>query len=163
MNSTIENHLAARRLEAKPAGDEEVVALWEKAAAAYLDAINLSVRYQTRFLLAYDAGRMAASALVRSAGYRPKGREGHHFVALEVARSLATVPELRDGFRQVDELRKQRHALQYEAYDDVDEAAAERAIQLATRVLALGAEHLVTTRPSLRARIQAPGPASDAG
>lgn len=158
MNSTVENHLSAHRLEQSPADDEEVLSLWEKAAAAFLDALNLSVRYQTRFLLACDAGRMTASALVRSAGYRPKGREGHHFVALDVARSLAGMTDLRDGFWEINGLRRQRHALQYEAYDDVDEAAAERAVRVALRVLTLGAEHLVTTRPSLRGRIHAPDP-----
>lgn len=40
MNSTIRNHLDARRLEERAAPDAEVLGFWNKARQAYADALN---------------------------------------------------------------------------------------------------------------------------
>ncbi len=76
MNTTVNNHLEARRLEVRPAADDEVAAYWEKALVAYADASNAGSSRENRLLRAYDAGRIAALAIVRAAGYRGCGARG---------------------------------------------------------------------------------------
>ncbi|HEU0054317.1 MAG TPA: hypothetical protein VFQ39_14115 [Longimicrobium sp.] len=53
MNTTVNNHLEARRLEVRPAADDEVAAYWEKALVAYADASNAGSSRENRLLRAY--------------------------------------------------------------------------------------------------------------
>jgi hypothetical protein len=149
VNHTVENHLQARRIEPRAAADKEVLGFWAKAITAYGDTLNASASVESRLLRAYDAARIAAFAMVRDAGYRTRGGESHHYVTFDIARSLAADPDLRQSLARMDGLRKVRHAVEYEASDDVDEAAVEEARQLAEQVITLGAVHLRNKRPGL--------------
>lgn len=130
MNHTIDNHLAGRRIELRPAKDSEVLGFWAKATTAYGDAMNASSSLENRLLRAYDAARIAALALVRDAGYRTRGSESHHYVTFDIARSLVTDSELRSALADMDGLREVRHAVEFEAEDDVDEATVKNACYL---------------------------------
>ena len=153
MNATIQNHLASRSLEVRPASDNDVVTYWSKALRAFEDARQVSTSLEGRLLRAYDAGRLAALALIRAAGYRPRGSERHHYVTFDAARSIASTRELADALLGIDELRSVRHALEYEPEDDMDAETVARAIETGGRVINLGAKHLRAARPAAAKRI----------
>jgi hypothetical protein len=158
VNTTVQNHLASRRLEERPAQDDEVLGFWRKALQAYGDARNASSSLESRFLRAYDAGRIAALAIVRAAGYRTRGAESHHYVTLDVARSLVSDPELAAALNELNVIRNLRHAVEYEYEDDLDANAVASAVRAAEKVISLGAKHLWVTRPTLGKRIKMAGP-----
>jgi hypothetical protein len=149
MNSTVQNHLASRRLEPFAAEDQELSGFWRKALIAHADAHNASTSPENRLLRAYDAGRLVALMIVQAFGYRTRGGDGHHFVTFEVARSLSSDPELRRALDAMNSLRKFRHAIEYEADDDVDEPIVTEACRLAGQILELGALLLRERRPQL--------------
>lgn len=153
MNTTIQNHLASRSLEERPASDNDVVTYWSKALRAFDDARQVSTSLEGRLLRAYDAGRIAALALIRAAGYRPRGAERHHYVTFDAARSIASTRELADALLGIDELRSVRHAVEYEPEDEVDAETVARAIAAARQVILLGARHLRAARPDAAKRI----------
>jgi hypothetical protein len=154
VNTTIQSHLAARRLEERAADDAEVLGFWRKALQAYGDARNASASLENRFLRAYDAGRIAALAIVRAAGYRAKGSESHHFVTFDVARSLVGDVGLASALNEMNGLRTLRHTVEYEPEDDVHADAVDAAVHVAEKVIDLGAKHLREARPSLGKRIR---------
>jgi hypothetical protein len=75
-NTTVRRHLESGTLEARPSDDDEVAAFWRKALVAYDDSRLASSSLESRLLRAYDAGRIAAFAIVRSAGYRTRAGKG---------------------------------------------------------------------------------------
>lgn len=153
MNPTLDRYLSARQLDELPAEDNEILSFWEKALSAHNDARNYSVSLHTRLLCAYDAGRLAALAIVRAAGYRPHGSERHHHVTFDVARSLAGTRELADALFEMNALRSLRHAVEYEPYTGADAEAVASAISAATQVINLGAKYLRAERVNLGKRI----------
>ena len=154
MNTTVLKHLEARRLEARSADDAEVLGFWQKAVTAYHDARNASSSLHNRLLRAYDAGRIAALAMVRAAGFRARGAESHHYVTFDVARSLVDDPELRAALDEMNGVRTLRHDVEYEAADEVDEEGVRTAVEVAERVINLGADHLRAARPALREQLR---------
>ncbi len=158
---TIERHIESGRAETRPAGDDEVAAFWGKAVVAYADARLASASLDARLVRAYDAGRIAATAIVRAGGYRPRGGEGHHFVTFDLARALVTEPELRSALDAMNGLRTHRHALEYEPEDDVDQAVVEEAASAAAIIINTGADHLRVLRPDARARFKKVRPPRD--
>jgi hypothetical protein len=140
-------------LEERVANDNDVVAYWSKAIRAFEDARHVGTSPESRLLRAYDAGRLAALAMIRAAGYRPRGAERHHYVTFDVARSIASTRELADALLGIDELRSVRHAVEYEPEDDVDVETVTHAIEAARRVINLGAKHLRAARPDAAKRI----------
>lgn len=153
-NHTVARHLESGTLEERSASDTEVASFWAKALLAYGDARNASSSPDNRLLRAYDAGRTAATAIIRAGGYRVKGGEGHHFVTFDVARGLVSVSDLRTAIDEMSALRTQRHALEYEPEDEVDMATVEHAIRVAEKIINVGADHLRVIRPGARARIR---------
>ena len=151
-NPTLARHLESGNLEARAAGDHEIASFWSKAHVAHADARNASSSPDNRLLRAYDAGRIAATAIIRAGGFRVKSGEGHHFVTFDVARSLVTEPALRTALDEMSALRTQRHALEYEPEDEIDMSTVEHAVGVATRIINTGADHLRGTRPAARAR-----------
>lgn len=154
MNATIQNHLEARRLESRPAADAEVLGFWEKALVAYQDAGNTSSSLDNRLIRAYDSARIAALSIVRCAGYRTRGGDGHHYVTFDVARSVVIHPDLRRALDDMNALRKERHAVEYEAENTVSEDILASAVRHARVVISLGAAHLRAERPAIEARIR---------
>lgn len=151
-NHTVARHLESGNLEARAASDNEVASFWAKAHVAHRDARNASSSLENRMLRAYDAGRIAAAAIVRSGGYRARGGEGHHFVTFDVARSLVNDPGLRTALDEMSALWAQRHALEYEPEGEVDAATVDHAFNVATRIINAGASHLREARADARAR-----------
>jgi hypothetical protein len=100
---------------------------------------------------------------VRSAGYRTKGGEGHHYVTFDVARSLFDDPEFRKALDEMSGVRTLRHAVEYEPEHDVDPETVATAVTVAAKIINGGARHLRTLHPAVKARIKkvrAPGAAA---
>lgn len=151
-NTTVRRHLEGGSLEARGSDDEEVAAFWRKTLVAYDDSRLASSSLESRVLRAYDAGRIAAFAIVRSAGYRTKGGEGHHYVTFDVARSLVEDADLRSALDEMSGVRTLRHNVEYEPEDDVDTETVAVAIAVAARING-GARHLRDRHPAVKPRI----------
>lgn len=88
-------------------------------------------------------------AIMRAAGYRTRGGEGHHYVTFDVARSLVSDSDLKHALDVMNSLRKVRHEVEYEADDDVDELMVEKVSGLAEQIIELGGQDLRERRPAL--------------
>lgn len=153
-NATIRRYLESGMLEPRTPDDDEVSAFWRKALVAYDDARLAGSSLDNRLVRAYDAGRIAAFAIVRSAGYRTRGGEGHHYVTFDVARSLADDPDLCHALDEMSGVRAIRHAIEYEPEDDVDAEAVAVATAVAARIINGGAAQLRARHPEVSARFK---------
>lgn len=153
-NTTVRRHLEGGTLEARGAGDEMIVAFWRKALVALGDARLASASLDNRLLRAYDAGRIAALTIVRCAGYRTKGGDGHHYATFDVARSLVEDADLRSALDEMNGIRTLRHDVEYEPEDEVDAETVATTVAVASRIINGGAQHLRAARPSISARLK---------
>ena len=77
----IQRLLEARNLEEVRADDAEVAAIWAAALREWSDASVAGLSVAGAYTHVYQAAFRAATAVVRSAGYRPRGAVGgHHYV-----------------------------------------------------------------------------------
>ncbi|HEU0054316.1 MAG TPA: hypothetical protein VFQ39_14110 [Longimicrobium sp.] len=79
-------------------------------------------------------------------------------MTFDVARSLVTGPELRTALDEMNGVRTLRHDVEYEPEHEVDEGIVATTLDVAGRILRLGAAHLNASRPSLGARLRSPQP-----
>ncbi|WP_420129270.1 hypothetical protein [Longimicrobium sp.] len=110
MTDRIQNLVDAGRLSRDAAADDEIVGLWTNALQAADDAQVESVSANGRLLRAYDAGRIAAAAVVRSRDLRVRAAN-HHKLTLAVA-ALVSGPELALAFSEMDGMRRLRADLE---------------------------------------------------
>lgn len=73
--------LEAGRLRDQPSSSAAVVAVWRKSAESAGDAALPGMSVDGSLRAAYDAGHMAALALLAAHGLRPGGGQGHHEMA----------------------------------------------------------------------------------
>lgn len=140
---TIERLLAERHLEEVPASREHADALLEKARSFARSARTLvESEPAAGYALAYDAARMALTAVLENQGLRPTSRGGHLAVLDAVSAQLD--PPLGADVRSVNRLRLRRNRLEYPAGSEptvtageLEEALAkvDVVIELASRVL----------------------------
>ncbi len=76
------------RLRDLPARNGEVAAVWRKAVESAGDAVLPGMSIDGALRSAYDAGHMAALALLAAHGLRPGGGPGHHEAAFAGAAAL---------------------------------------------------------------------------
>ena len=152
-NATIRRHVDSGTLEVRASDDDEVAAFWRKALVAYADARLARSSLEARLLRAYDAGRIAAFAIVRSAGYRTRGGEGHHYATFDVARSLVDDSDLRHALDEMSGIRTLRHAVEYEPEEEIDPKSVATAVEVAARIINGGARQLREAHPAAKARI----------
>ncbi len=96
----IQRLLEARNLEAVPADDAEVAAIWAAALREWSDASVAGLSVAGAYTHVYQAAFRAATAVVRSAGYRPRGAVGgHHYVTFYAASALGDAELQRSGMR----------------------------------------------------------------
>lgn len=88
MNTRIANLISLGRLVEEAASDDEVRGLWSHASEAYEDATLPNRSPNRRLTSAYDAGRIAALAVVRASNLRVRA-QNHHEVTLAAAGLLA--------------------------------------------------------------------------
>ena len=85
----VQKLLELGRLRELPARSEEVAAVWRKAVESAGDAVLPGMSIDGALRSAYDAGHMAALALLAAHGLRPGGGPGHHEAAFAAAAALA--------------------------------------------------------------------------
>lgn len=136
---TVERLLAERHLDQVPASREHADALLEKARSARM---LVDSEPAAGYALAYDAARMALTAVLENQGLRPTSRGGHLAVLDAVTAQLD--PPLGADVRAVNRLRLRRNRLEYPfgseptvTPDELVEALAkvDVAIGLASKVL----------------------------
>ncbi len=156
MTNRIQNLIDAGRLVREASSDGEVAGLWANALEAFADACN-SVGVMSakgRLVRAYDAGRLAATALVRSRGLRVRA-SNHHEVTLAAAAFVSEV-DLALALGDLEDLRTVRSDAEYSWESNVSPADAEHALEVVRSVLRNGALDLRQHRPSLADRIHLP-------
>jgi hypothetical protein len=155
MNDRIQAFLDAGWLTRRDAPDREVVGLWTKATRFVLDARRLDYDDDLRLIRAYDAGRIAATALVRANGFRVQS-QNHHELVLRTAGLLGTevFARLLDDFNRVRTLRAQ---VEY-SWEEV--RLGERlieALSMAERIVAMTGAELRKARPDLASELNQTG------
>lgn len=153
MNERIQNLIQAGRLAEEPASDDEIAGLWANAAQAFDDARIEGMSANGRLVRAYDAGRIAPSAVVRSRDLRVRAAN-HHEVTLSVAILLGG-DALGAAIRELDGLRRLRTGLEYGWQAGASAVDVDRALDAVGRILRYGAGNLREHRPALADRITA--------
>jgi hypothetical protein len=151
MTDRIQNLVDAGRLAREPAPDDELAGLWANAVQAFHDASVESMSANGRLLRAYDAGRIAAAAIVRSRDLRVRAAN-HHELTLAVA-ALVSGADLTRAFSEMDGLRRLRADLEYGWQAGASDADVQRALDVVRRILRGGSAELASRRPSLSARL----------
>jgi hypothetical protein len=154
MTDRIQNLIDAGRLAREPATDDEIAGLWANAVQAFQDAQVESLSANGRLLRAYDAGRIAAAAIVRSRDLRVRGAN-HHELTLAVA-ALVSGPELAQALNEMDGMRRLRADLEYGWQSGASEQDVAGGAGVVRRILRHGSGELAGSRPSLRGRVHLP-------
>jgi hypothetical protein len=150
----IRNFIDAGWLQPHPASDDEVVDVWSNALMTYHDASTAELSAKNRTILGYDAGRLAALAIVRSRDVRIRAGN-HHEITIKGAAALSE-RDLAAAFHVLDDLRSRRHALEYGWGITTSAEAAASLLDTIRRILELGAENLRQHRPGIASRISTP-------
>ena len=152
----IQRLLEARNLEEVPAEDAEVAAIWAAALREWSDASVAGLSVAGAYTHVYQAAFRAATAVVRSAGYRPRGAVGgHHYVTFYAASALGDA-ELQRSADAMQNIRGGRHTALYGDEEELDEDDLTGARRNATALLDAVHRVIASTRPSLAKRLAAP-------
>lgn len=155
MNGRIESFIEAGWLARQEADDQEVVGLWKKAAKFLGDSRRSDYDDDIRLMRAYDAGRLAATALVRAHALRTRA-QNHHEMVLRAAGYIGP-EELMRLIEPFNRLRTLRSEIQY-GWEEVDLGGqVAKAISMATDILALIAPELRKARPAIADQIDLDG------
>jgi hypothetical protein len=135
------------RLREQVATPEQVAAMWQKAVESARDAQLEGLSIDGALRLAYDAGHLAALALLATHGLRPGGGQGHHEMAFAGAAALGgeALSDLVPDSMEIRGLRKGS------MYDPVIAGPEERAYALEwmRRTLPAVREALLLADPGL--------------
>ncbi|HEX6751494.1 MAG TPA: hypothetical protein VF092_29650 [Longimicrobium sp.] len=154
MSDRFQNFLDAGWLQPSPASDDEVADIWANALSTYHDAATAQLTPKNRTILGYDAGRLAAYAIVRARDVKIRAGN-HHEITIKGAAALSE-KELAGALYVLDDLRARRHALEYGWGAATSTDASTALLATVRRILELGADHLRNQRPSLASRIDSP-------
>jgi hypothetical protein len=154
MTDRVQSLIDAGRLARESVEDAEVAGLWANAREAFGDAHAAGLSAAGRLLRAYDAGRMAALAIVRAHDLRVRAMN-HHETAIAVAGVLGG-DELDVTLGDLDRYRQLRHHLEYGWDRRASEADVSKVLLIVRRILQEGARRLVERRPGLAGRIAPP-------
>lgn len=154
MTDRIESLIEMGRLARDPAPDAEIIGLWANALQAHRDAGISSVSPNGRLVRAYDAGRIAATALVRARDLRVRAAN-HHEVTIAVA-ALLTGEDLATALQEFEGIRGLRRDIEYGWQSGATPEDVSRALEIVRRILEHGARDLRTQRPDLKRRIKLP-------
>jgi hypothetical protein len=144
-----------RTLEAAHASDEEILGFWRKALVFYADSHLPGLSAEGAFYLAYQVALSAATAVVRTAGYRVRSRGQHHFATFYVLQALGD-SELAEFAFDLDSYRADRHETVYDFEGEAERTRATwREIQrLFAEFLPHAEAWLLRERPALAHRLQ---------
>lgn len=147
MNARIANLISMGRLVEEPAPDDEISGLWENAVEAYQDAALSNRSPNRRLTSAYDAGRIAALAVVRAANLRVRA-QNHHEVTLAAAGLLAGDP-LEGLLQEFQALRLGRIQIEYGWRVRASAADVDRVLPKVLALLEAGERSIRSGRPGM--------------
>lgn len=145
--------LLSNRVERTSFSRAEVIRYWQKAAAKARDAQISGLSADTALEAAYDAGRLASTAVLASRHIRARGGQGHHEVVFAAVAALG-LPGCDDILADSEEVRVARHTADYHA----DFASADDlkiAVEWAGKTLPVLRAALVTGDPDLGVHLDA--------
>lgn len=138
--------LAADRLRKEHTSDDRIAeylnAADEEIAAA---RVVISQSRMVAFKAAYDALIHAGNALIRTYGFRPTARDTHVTIVECTNRLLGA--EYGTMVRRFKQMRRARHALQYEAIFGESDAGVEKDVNTASRLVIAISEHINKRSP----------------
>jgi hypothetical protein len=157
----IDRLLEARSLEAVAADDAEVATIWAAALREWSDASVPGLSVAGAFIHVYQAAFRAATAVLRGAGYRPRGAVGgHHHVTFFALGALGD-EELERAADAMQGLRGGRHIAMYGDEEELEPEDLENARRQVARLLQQVHRWLKTSRPALADRLAAPSTPHD--
>ncbi|HEX5436639.1 MAG TPA: hypothetical protein VFW98_05750 [Gemmatimonadaceae bacterium] len=134
------------RIKEQEFAQADIVAVWRKAVESAHDATLPGLSIDSAIRLAYDAGHLAALALLAVHGLKPSSGQGHHEIAFHAAAALGGKP-LEDLVADSEEIRGLRKG---SMYDPTIAGENERKLALSW---------IVRTIPLIRAALVAADPA----
>jgi hypothetical protein len=102
-----------RRLKEQEFAQVDVAAVWQKATESAHDAAIKELSVDSAIRLAYDAGHLAALALLAVHGLKPSSGQGHHEMAFHAAAALGG-DALEDLVPDSEEIRGLRKGSMYD-------------------------------------------------
>jgi hypothetical protein len=145
----IDRLIEARNLEAVPAEDAEVAAIWSAALREWADASVPGLSVAGAFVHVYQAAFRAASAAVRAAGYRQRGAVGgHHHVTFYALAAIGD-DDLESLADSMQGIRGGRHAALYGEEEELEPDDVEKARRTVSGLLDHVHRWLRLTRPDL--------------
>lgn len=102
-----------RRLKEQDFAQLDVAAVWQKATESANDAAIKQLSVDSALRLAYDAGHLAALALLAVHGLKPSSGQGHHEMAFHAAAALGGAA-LGDLVAESEEIRGLRKGSMYD-------------------------------------------------
>ena len=152
----IERLIEARSLEAVPAEDAEVAAIWTSALREWSDASVAGLSVAGAFTHVYQAGLRAASAMLRAAGYRVRGAVGgHHHITFYAAGALGG-DALERNADAMQNIRGGRHTALYGDEEELEPEDLDHARTQVSQLLNAIHQWLLSERPGLAGRLSTP-------
>ena len=121
--------------------------MWAKAVRSYEGSPLPGLGPDSAFTRAYQGVLQAATAVIRSAGYRVRG-DGHHHHTFGTIAAL-DAGSLSETARELNDIRQRRHGAVYDWETTTQEKDLARLRSAALRLFALGREWLGEQRPQL--------------
>lgn len=140
-----------RRLREEAFGESAVTALWQKAVASARDAELAGMSIDGSLRAAYDAGHLAALAVLAAHGLRPTTGQGHHAAAFAGVEALS-LSRLDDVIAESEQVRTTRAASAYDPHI-AQEADLRTALGWMRRILPAMRAALVATNHDLDSRL----------
>lgn len=152
----IDRLIEARSLEAVPADDAEVAAIWAAALREWSDASIAGLSVAGAFTHTYQAGLRAASAMLRAAGYRVRGAVGgHHHLTFYAAGALGD-PALESVADAMQSIRGGRHTALYGDEEELEPEDLDHARKQVSLLLRAIHDWLLRERQGLTSRLATP-------
>lgn len=111
--SGIQLMLDSGRLHETSTTVQSIASVWQKAVESARDAELPQMSIDGALRSAYDAGHLAALALLAANGLRPASGRGHHEMAFAGAAALGN-PRLKDLIPDSEEIRRLRSSSMYD-------------------------------------------------
>lgn len=127
-SKNLDNLVNMKYLKVEAFNQSEYDGLVKSGEARLIDAKNLSIGLESRFLLAYNASHALSLAALRKLGYRPDNR---YIVFQALPHTLGVGSGI---WRVLAKAHDMRNLAEYEGFLDVSEAFVEEVIDATTTV-----------------------------
>lgn len=147
MSTSWQRLLSERRIQRHTAARDEIARLIAAIDRNIADASNTQVSADNRFGIAYEAARNAATIAIAASGYRVRGT-GAHATTFE-ALAIAIGPDARALVLYLDQCRRKRNMINYDAIDIATSREADELVEKARQLRELVLNWLSARHPHL--------------